>query len=143
MERDRFCTYLSGVIQEIINNEDFKEEIRNTRRNTVSSMLSAAVEMEEQRLSIMPRESLSLLELEKKSESLRASESGSSISQRASIALPYNTLARPPRIIVLGPIKRSYSSNVSKLYYLTKFQVPLPNDYHQILYIDQEQMNFL
>ena len=50
------------------------------------------------------------------------------------------SLPQPPRILVLGPIKRIYSSRLTKIYYLTKFQLPFragSNDYNQILYIDQ------
>lgn len=30
-----------------------------------------------------------------------------------------------------------------KIYYLTKFQQPHPLDYHQLLYIDQEDINMI
>ena len=60
---------------------------------------------------------------------------------RISITNKSNTLARPPRIVVLGPIKRSYSSKVVKIYYLTRFQQPYPSSHNQLLYIDQDDMD--
>ena len=52
-------------------------------------------------------------------------------------------IPRPPRIVVAGPIKRSYSSTCDKIYYLTKIQLPFPSDCHQMLYIPEEDMQMI
>jgi len=62
------------------------------------------------------------------------------IELRGSITKLENTLPQPPRILVIGSIKRAYSSKQVKIYYLTKFQQPHPSDRNQILYIDQDDM---
>ena len=62
---------------------------------------------------------------------------------RGSITKLENTLPQPPRIIVMGSIKRGYSSKQVKIYYLTKFQQPHPSDRNQMLHIDQDDMNMI
>ena len=57
---------------------------------------------------------------------------------RESITKSQSMLPKPPRIIVIGPIKRMYSSQCEKIYYLTKIQLPFPSDCHQILYLPEE-----
>ena len=52
-------------------------------------------------------------------------------------------IPKPPRIVVSGPIKRIYSSNSEKIYYLTKIQLPFPSDCHEILYIPEEDMQMI
>jgi hypothetical protein len=55
--------------------------------------------------------------------------------------LKNTTLWKPPKIVVLGPVKRYYSSSVCKIYFLVKFQMPFPNEYHQYLYLDEDQID--
>jgi hypothetical protein len=66
-------------------------------------------------------------------DNLRDTNSG----PRQSILKTNSLLPRPPRIVVLGPIKRQYSSVNSKVYFLTKVQMPFPSDRHQILCIPE------
>ena len=57
--------------------------------------------------------------------------------------VPESMLPKPPRIVVLGPVKRQYSSNYSKIYYITKVQMPFPSDCHQLLYISEDDMSMI
>jgi hypothetical protein len=65
------------------------------------------------------------------------------LEQRGSITKLENALPQPPRIIVIGSIKRAYSSKHIKIYYLTKFQQPHPSDRNQMLYVDQDDMSMI
>ena len=62
---------------------------------------------------------------------------GDSYDERNSYTNSDSMIPKPPRIVVLGPIKRVYSSTVSKIYFITKFQMPYPSDYSQFLYIPE------
>jgi hypothetical protein len=62
---------------------------------------------------------------------------------RLSITNTTAQLPRPPRIIVEGPIKRSYSSSYEKIYYLTRVQLQFPSDKHQLLYIPEDEMKMI
>ena len=75
---------------------------------------------------------------EMEQEDIRESQAGQAT--RESVTKSQSQLPKPPRIVVSGPIKRSYSATVEKVYYLTKIQLPFPSECHQLLYIPEEEM---
>lgn len=107
-QRDKFLQIFNRIIIDSYRNKNYKEEVRGSRRSTISSLSFRETAIQDLRASMTKLDS---------------------------------TLPRPPKIVVLGPIRRSYSSKNVKIYYLTKFQQPYPSEYNQLLYIDQEEMN--
>lgn len=42
--RDRFATYLNGAIIDLYNSDNFKQQVRNTRRTTLPSLLNSLID---------------------------------------------------------------------------------------------------
>lgn len=44
-------------------------------------------------------------------------------------------LNKPPRVLIEGVVKREFSSKMFKIYYLVRFQLPLPDRCMQVLWV--------